>query len=730
MTEQNLDSNYEFKLVGDEQIPFKGYVSSIDPTNSDPSIMAQGSKNMYKKKSGTYANRPGRLLRGAVDATIATVLSAWVWNTSLGSIIPLRVCNGKLQFESNIANGIDYIWYTLLSGITLPRFVFDSWWDGTAAKDIMLAVHHTAEILSWSGGIAAIASATVPVSGALSSVIVHSGSGGSSYFVGDIIIIMGGNGVGSVQVTSTDGSGAVTGLSISNTGTGYSTGTNIGTTPPAGSGTGLTVDIISVSTTGSIIIAGTSTFPKSGFDPSGSVFINGNSYGYGSISADGKTLFGVLPDASAEPVGSVIYQQIVVHSQEQNTNSHFPGLPTAGFLSDFLKVIGNRVHLGSYSSRQCYISSSTSYINYTPPTPRTVGSPEILILDNTLKGISVSRGNAFIAAGTKDWYEVSYQALTVGSVATQVTSVDKKPTAENSAALAHEFIDTVGDDIVYLAQDQQVRVLGTFRNINTQKIPSISQEIYDELASETFISGFLVGELKAVGDFIYLIAPISGTMYIRQTREEVNEKGNVVAERLWFSPFINGAAKTAVINGVTYIHSNANPQIYQIWDTDQWHDDIPGGTASYTSVLQMAYRNYGRRQGRWKFNRVYVEGYATEGTDLLGANLVEFNGSNGKQLFNVNTPSSPATFTATYADSLGDASLGDNPLGDMLGTLGLGQQDLAKFRKISTLNPINFFEHGLILYSQNEDDRWEVLCLGTNAIIATDQQAGFISSGK
>lgn len=724
---ENIADSYEFNLIGADKAPFKGYVSSIDPTNCEPEIFIQNSKNVYKKRSGTLANRPGLLRRGTVDATNAGVVSSFEWETSFGSTFPLRVVNGNLQFESSIADGITLIWYTLLAGITLPRYVFDLWWDSVAAKDLLLGVHGDSSMLSWSGGVAKIASATAPAAGTVNVIAVN--AGGSGYLVGDTLTIVGGNNNATLLVTSTDNSGKVLTVQITNPGSGYSPGIGQATTTNSQFGaSGATINITTVVTAGTITISGTKAWAQMGFDASGTVTINGHTYAY-TAGASGQTLYGVTPDPSGEPSGSVAIQPVFIHTVPANANPNTLGFPFQGFICDFLKVIGNRVHLGSYSSREIPISSSTSYIDFTVPSPRSTGDPELLILDNLAKGISVSKGDAFISAGTKDWYEISYTQLTVSNVATEQTKVDKKPTAALSAALSHEFIDTVGDDIVYLAQDQQVRVLGTFRNLNNEKIPSISQEIYDEIGGETFISGFTVGQLRAVGDFIYLISPISGRAYIRETRETVDEIGNVVAERLWYAPFEWSASRIAVVNDVTYVHSNANPQIYQVWDTNQWHDDSPSGSIAYDSGFQMAYRSYGRRQGMWFCNRIYAEGYTTEGTKLTSGHFVEFEGGRTYQEVILNSPQKSAKFfSSANAASLGDDSLGDNPLGDGLDTLGIGQQSLPKFKVIRKLNPANFTEHSLSVFSSGLDDQWEILCLGTNVTLNREQQAGFLST--
>lgn len=110
---------------------------------------------------------------------------------------------------------------------------------------------------------------------------------------------------------------------------------------------------------------------------------------------------------------------------------------------------------------------------------------------------------------------------------------------------------------------------------------------------------------------------MSGKTYIYQVRQSVNDNGNVVAERLWHPPQIWNATRIDEISGQIYAFSNANPQIYQVWDTNQYYDDSPSDEhLPYTSVLAFGYRNGGRRQGIINFDKIFSEGYITRGTPL------------------------------------------------------------------------------------------------------------------
>jgi hypothetical protein len=452
------------------------------------------------------------------------------------------------------------------------------------------------------------------------------------------------------------------------------------------------------------------------------IVINGTEYTYTGGETT-QTLTGVSPTAAGLSSGQVAVQSVIIESSE----------PAAGFNADFLKTIGNQVFVGSYTSRLIYISADDSFTNYTVPTPRTPGDPELLTLDNTAKGISVRKGNAHIGAGRADWYSVQFNDLTVGSTLTQQTAVSKQEVADLSAPYAHEFIDTVGDDIVYLAQDQQLRILGDFRNLFQPRYPLLSQQLQTELALEDFTGG----HLRCIGDTTYITAPNSGKDYMYQVRDIIDESGNITAQRIWHPPQVRNIARFASIDGVTYGHSNANPQIYQVWDTEQWHDDSPSNEAlPYTCVARFAYqqlisfvhhRKFNRRQGLQQFDKVYSEGYISTGTDLTLNIYGDYQGSTSSQSVTVSSAGSPATFfSGISAPSLGDSSLGVNELGDDYGEETTSQDQLPKFRVINDVNPTDVFEYQLEYISDSVDSRWELLACGTNAVMDEDNQAVFI----
>lgn len=414
------------------------------------------------------------------------------------------------------------------------------------------------------------------------------------------------------------------------------------------------------------------------------------------------TLTGITP-ALPSLSGETIAQSVLTESNSPDTD----------FTNDFVKTIGNQLYVGSYTSRLVYISSATDFTDYVVLTPRVSGSPELLTLDNNPTGIAVRQGKAHISAGLSDWYIISFEDITVGTDLTQQTIVDKQETAALSAALAHEFIDTVGDDIVYLSQDQQLRLYGSFRNIFTAKYPSLSQPVRTELESLN-VTG---GAVRSIGERVYLTSPLTGKTYFYVARESVDGSGNVVAERFWNPPQVWNVSRIALINGVEYGHSNQNPMIYQLWNTGQWHDDSPSGDiVPYDVSMCLAYWQNERRQGLTTFDKVYVEGYILQGSTLYMRAFKDYNDP-APETNILNDLDNPAEiFPDVNPEVIGGSKIGEVSIGGVTVMQGY----FPKFRVISDCLVKDVFEYQIEIYSNTADSAWEILAVGVNATTSDD----------
>ena len=609
-----MSDTAQFSIIGPgNDAAFGGYVSAVDRTAISRRLMVKGSKNVYRKKTGTIANRPGLLRRGNADSTEAGTVAADVWDTSLGFTRPLRVNNSKLQVESDILLTDTYVWYDLLT-LTNTRVIFDTWWDNTAKKDILLFCDGTDSMKYWSGAIGLIDSTTV-----------------------NTIVL-------------------------------------------------------------------TSTVAALGFTTSGTVIINGVEYTYSGASA--STLTGVSPDPTSNANGSVVLEKPVTDADTVE----------ADYLIDFIKVVNNQLLVGSERSRLVYLSKNTDWDDFSKSSPRATGEGDTIILDEVPYGIGARNGKSHIGT-RKAWYEISFKQITVGSNLSEQTEVKKVPVALKQGLLRHEFIDNDRDgEIVYLSLDQQLRIYGDFPNYTNPKFPSISDDIENELYNEDFTGG----HMTVIGDFIYLVSPNNGRVWLHETQTRVNRSGNLETEKMWHAPFIWNLSRIVAINGVEYGHSNSRPQLYQMWDTLQWHDDSPSDEPiPYDSVLVFGYRRLATDgvpgYGLIEFDQMYVEGYMTPGSLVEGAIAYEYKGERSIQLIEINTENTtPEFYTGDIGISLGDASLGDNPLGDQTSDEEADQELLPKFRHIADVELSSVHEYQPRIYSSEVDSRWELLAIGAN----------------
>lgn len=462
------------------------------------------------------------------------------------------------------------------------------------------------------------------------------------------------------------------------------------------------VTTIASTTASTITKTGTATWIQDHFEgTTGNVIINGTTYAYTGGTGT-TTLTGVSPDPTGEANGSYVLSPIVVTANK----------PATGFPSDFIKVVNNRAFIGSYTSQLIYISSSTDYTNFTIPSPIIPGSPNILTLDGVGKGIGVRQGNAHVSFGNDGWVEVTFPTYTdaSGVLLEQITPI-LKPVQTLGAALAHEFIANNGDNFFYLAQDQQLRYFGGANTSFTTVYPCLSQEIFTELEGEDFDGG----GIKIVADRTYLTAPNTGNVWVYQTRQSLSPEGVVVAERIWYSPFVWNATRIDEINGRDIVFSNSNPQVYYGWKTMQWYDDSPSDEPlPYTCIAAFPYISAGtNRQIVQNLKNLYSEGYIGTGTPLYALINYDYLGSVAQLTASVNTIERPATFYQLEIPSLGGSSLGNTPIGDVIN--GEEGGTYPKFRSINQFSPQNCFEYQKIYFSDEANARWEILATGTDA---------------
>ena len=140
---------------------FHGYRHKTDVTNLPPGVITVGSQNVVMNDGERVAIRQGYSLFGAASAAMTPIVSAFDWQTHLGTEMHSRSFYDTLQFLYYDPTTGAPIWENLMTGFgALVNFKYVGFWNTTEQSDELLFVNGSSNIYEWSGGITTFASAT------------------------------------------------------------------------------------------------------------------------------------------------------------------------------------------------------------------------------------------------------------------------------------------------------------------------------------------------------------------------------------------------------------------------------------------------------------------------------------------------------------------------------------------------------------------------------------------
>lgn len=739
-----LQDDFDFYSVGTGDRPFTGYDSSSDPTTVVPTSMVGGSKNVYKDDNGNITVRPGLKRFGPQDPSLNAVVSSYEWQTSFGEVRTIRVlADGKFQvYEGGM--------WILIDTFTKSRFVFTPWWADAIQQSLLVMANGTTSLFSWSGGvitaIGGINTAGVEATGntvttAMSMSVLTDST--------DRLKTSSNTQVGSaakagIVLATNPSNGDTFNYTVANTAPTKSANvtieflTTLPATPQATSAyilIGASKEESAANLLGFLNSPNTSTATRvaitdadtiSGIQSETYALVNSletgdgakwSTYGFtngypttrGTIVVDGVDYtYDLVADQFLINISGVpTTGEPAVQGIYESTNT-----PSADFTVDFVATITNQIIAGSYTSLVVYFSSDADYTDYTNSGDIISGDPDNIVLDELPRGIIVVDDKAYIPAGSSSWYICApntpvpiQQPLTGGNDRLVIVSVQKKVGASKTAALAQEFLGAIADTIIYLGQDHQLRMFGVFKDILGTKFPSISISVKQELIETDFTGG----QLRAVGDNIYLVAPVPGKTFIYQQRDDVNADGSIVSQRIWQPPQDWNISRIAVIDDVEYGYSNQSPETYQLWNTGQWHDDTPSGDTPYEAVMRMGYWQFKDRTKKGDLNKVFLEGYMPQNIELTCTLRADYLGATAIEDDIVSADGDSPVLYTTDGVLVGDKLVGQALYGGASGVTGI-----PKFRCIPNFKKHQCFEYQVELSSFALDSRWEIISIGTN----------------
>lgn len=451
------------------------------------------------------------------------------------------------------------------------------------------------------------------------------------------------------------------------------------------------VTTISGSTANTLIKTG-DTWADSGFYVAGNkvVVINGTAYTYTGGETT-LTLTGVTPDPSAEPAGSVAYQEVVT-----TANSAMSGIP-ATFPNSLISTLNNQVFVASIDSSALYISKVNDFTDFTSSTPRQTGEGAVLILDDNLVGLKPQESFMYVTAGQDLWYNINFelQTSTVGVTYEQVNAEALK-TGRRQAAISQAFISHMKNNIITVTQETTI---DTFGRVESSLATPQTTNISDPIKLDIDQYDFTGGSIAYWRYYILVAVPVEGIVLIYN-----------LSTNGWEPPQTLPITRFYIVNGELFGHSSSTFESYKLLTgyADRVYPGFEGFPIQANWVF--SYQNYGSRFSFKSATKMYVEGYINANTTLNAAITYELDGCQTIKNFQLDGDNGQFVCLSTSGGSLGKVSLGKQKLG------GAGTQSInglpPKFRWFPTFTNTDFFECSISFSVLGTDERAELLAFG------------------
>lgn len=506
-------------------------------------------------------------------------------------------------------------------------------------------------------------------------------------------------------------------LTLTNPGSGYSTGTQNTT---GGTGSGATVNVISLATN-AITIAGSKSIGALGFYNDLNVhkiIINGTTFSYTAspANANSQSFLSVTPDPTTN--GSIVPGDVIIQVPEftANTGTNNNGLPlinTATFTNwtnDLILCLtlgGNQYTMvGCLKNNNVYVSNGGTFTTYTIASNSvTVGNGILLNLDAPPVSFIINENGALIDAG-KDWKYIltlSGNVSTSTTTATQNWALQPLKTSLLQATQSQGLIAKAGDYIVFVSNETLIRSMGRVTDVlATPQMPDISYPIINDIINYNFTDG----HVKFNKNFVYITLPKQNKMIIyNMTNNEDKEPGS--KGHYWEAPQIFPIGCLSVINGNIIGHSYLTSESYTLFNGSSDNGN------SIQSIAAFPQNTYGMRHKTKSFNRVYAEGYLSQQTQLTLTNY--YYGSNKTTTLSKIISGMDGAINNNPPDtsSLGKSPLGKNPIGgDLIQNTGIVQAP--NFHVYKSFTRVPFFTHQPVFSSVGLGQSWQLLAYGVN----------------
>lgn len=683
-----------------------GYRNKEDISNLPPQTLVVGSQNVLTNSAEIVGIRQGYQLDGiAGNQNNYGIDSAYDFEVRTGNVENLRKwgANLEVRYVNPVTGVISWInIFALLNPLNAVNFT--NFWDlNTEIKMFCLFVNGGGTVYEWSGGMGAFASATTSTAGVINSINQAPAASGQTYSQGDLLFLAGGTG-GQAVVTGVDNFGHVTSVLLQIPGSGYTPGVIATTTNSTSGGNGATITINTVVTGGTITLSGTNTTDQLGFYSASAnsskfkLLIDGVTYTY--TGAYGNTFYGVTPDAS---MAGITVGDAVIQMPASTPATSVTGLPT-NFTFDLIATLANQIWYGSKVSTNVFVSKTNNYKDTTFSNPRLPAEGALITLDAPAVGFSPQASNMYITAGRDQWWlsETNQQTVTqtvAGNtipISTETLYAVRLKTARNQASQAQAMIGRFKNSLIYVSNEQIINALGLVKDIYSDpQVTNMSDPIKNDVDAYDFTGGQVVYD----NYFIYVTVPTMGIVRMYN-----------VEKQYWEAPQTLPVSRiyhvTAITGNSIYGHSSVTNESYQLFTGYNDNGNPINSVIAFPYVSSVGGSPFEKKS----FNKIYTEGYISSNTTLMLTINYDFGGFSGSYTTLISGSDTKIIFNKITDGSIGQNSLGTEPLGSILNIPPLSLNP--KFRVINTMPRVDNYEYQLVFSTDDIDFQYAILRTG------------------
>lgn len=663
----------------------QGYINNREITNLPGHFLVKGSKNTIIVNKEKVATRLGYKLVGAAKTKNKGHKSSIDWETSgdgAGELVRNIRMNtaGEMQV---LFNGAWVLMHQYTPGTYAEFLGKTGWWYVTELIDLMLWVIGNAEVHSWSGGMAKVASSTgitLTMQGNRSATTISFVEGGAS---ADTILD---SGNGFVIAGFAAGDSIIVEGSVSNDGN-YTIATvaaGVITLSPND-------DLVAEAAGAAVIVKRPgATWAESRFLTTGTrkVYIGGTEYAYtgGETTATLTGLTGVTAVA-----GDIAIQAVTI-----DTPGHLAGLKL-----NLISMFNNYIFYGSKTSRAHTISKSTDYKDFTFTTPlRVPGEGFDMTTDSPPTAYVPDEDQMWISGRKDDWYKVKFELS--ADQGTESITIAKLKTATGQGAISQGVIINIKNSIAFLSFEPTLDTLGNVENLpNVATAVPLSYEIRDDLLSYDLTD--------AHGLFyqnqIFVALPREALVLIYNTMDKIWQPPQTLAIGRLALIDIDGSG-TQVLCG----HSSVSNETYQLFAPNTYNDN----GAPINFVMAFGYDNFGTRFTQKDSDEYASELYMSPNTIVKDQIVYDYKGATDVRVFDIDGSDETIRFAPRQGGGFGENEMGSQPIGSLTTPV----DDLSKIRVVNMTTVIDFFERQRVYSSQSMDARFAIIAYGEDVEIS------------